>query len=635
MSLRQWGESVVRIRHQAEYELRKYIFERSGAVLETFIDSGATTGKLMPQGLLVRGEGDPGRRCYPLALLMAAAVHQGDASMEALRGRLANAHLSPGENDTHAFLQALDDLRSIPQADFGDKLGAMSFDGVLEALATKDSPCTLMLNTENHSMLVARIGTPEQGRYFFYDPNFGVFEFDRIEHLERAMKRLFSVPELARQYAIEATVNSPFKVIALDGKRIASKQLPSKLKVSAFLGNESLNSGKTVEPWRHHAALRTRALSENARLGRALSDRDASAWAKEIDQVTRRVKATNQLGPEFVPLFATVQAKADDGYAMSFMDIKTQEVREITTKEPLLKRIKAFLDKSIERLAGTNGKPASPIDPTDVSEGSRLSFAFGFQTLITELRNRDHGAEPGMESNLAVAVRLHGYLGYAQLTHGIVLDTLQMANLVRQLVRVERAIAVKAVSAGGQLLTRVAGPGLGQVLGVVNIGFDIYELLNAENHEQSARFGTQLVFDVAALALDGVALVAGGTAGAVAGALSVPLLGIGIGVTAIAGNLGQIMDKAEKVAEFFTRFKTAYSPETFLSQEGFVSIMPEAVVDTATGITTGNKGIDGRGPLGTISASSYAIYEQGERVTFSGSGENKIRGVFNASSAGE
>ncbi|MHC8331082.1 TcdA/TcdB pore-forming domain-containing protein [Pseudomonas sp. LB3P25] len=580
MSLRQWGERVVRIRHQVEYELRKYILERSGAVLETFIESGATTGKLMPQGLLVRGEGDPGRRCYPLALLMAAAIHQGDASVEALRGRLANANLSPGENDSHAFLRALDDLRSIPQADFGNKLGALNFDGVLGALAAKSSPCTLMLNTENHSMLVARIGTPEQGRYFFYDPNFGVFEFDRIESLERGMKRLFSVPELARQYAIEASVNSSFNVIELDGTRIASKRLPSKLNVLAFLGNESLSAGKTVVPWQHHAALRARALSENARLGRALSERDASVWAKEIDLVTARVRAANQLGAEFVPLFSTVQAQADDSTALSFMDIKTSQVHEVTSKEPLLKQIKAFLDNTIKHLAGKNDRPVSPVDPTDVSEGSRLSFAFGFQTLITELRNRDHGAEPGMESNLAVAVRLHGYLGYAQLTHGIVLDTLQMASLVRQLVSVERAIAVKAVSTGGQLLTRVAGPGLGQALGVVNIGFDLYEFLNAENHEQSARFGTQLVFDVAALALDGVALVAGGTAGAVAGALSVPLLGIGIGVTAIAGNLGQIMDKAEKVAELFTRFKMAYSPEAFSSNEGFVSVMPEAVVDT-------------------------------------------------------
>lgn len=67
---------------------------------------------------------------------------------------------------------------------------------------------------------------------------------------------------------------------------------------------------------------------------------------------------------------------------------------------------------------------------------------------------------------------------------------------------------------------------------------------------------------------------------------------------------------------------------------GWTLVTPEAVVDTETGIVTGDKGIQGSGPLGSISASSYAIYEQGERVTFSGSGENKISGVINSASSG-
>ena len=61
---------------------------------------------------------------------------------------------------------------------------------------------------------------------------------------------------------------------------------------------------------------------------------------------------------------------------------------------------------------------------------------------------------------------------------------------------------------------------------------------------------------------------------------------------------------------------------------GFVLSTPEAVVDTKTGVVTGSKGVEGNGPLGAISASSYAIYDQGERVVFSGSGDNKVRGVI-------
>lgn len=62
---------------------------------------------------------------------------------------------------------------------------------------------------------------------------------------------------------------------------------------------------------------------------------------------------------------------------------------------------------------------------------------------------------------------------------------------------------------------------------------------------------------------------------------------------------------------------------------GMTLVTPEAVVNTSTGIITGNKGVRGSGPLGTINASSYAIYEQGERIVFSSSDGNKVRGTLN------
>ncbi|WP_298744466.1 LPS export ABC transporter periplasmic protein LptC [uncultured Brevundimonas sp.] len=63
---------------------------------------------------------------------------------------------------------------------------------------------------------------------------------------------------------------------------------------------------------------------------------------------------------------------------------------------------------------------------------------------------------------------------------------------------------------------------------------------------------------------------------------------------------------------------------------GMTLVTPEAVVDTETGIVTGSRGVQGSGPLGTVTASSYAIHEQGERVVFRGAGDNKVRGTINA-----
>ena len=68
---------------------------------------------------------------------------------------------------------------------------------------------------------------------------------------------------------------------------------------------------------------------------------------------------------------------------------------------------------------------------------------------------------------------------------------------------------------------------------------------------------------------------------------------------------------------------------------GFVLATPEAVVDTSTGVVTGSKGVQGTGPIGTINASSYAIYDQGQRVVFKGSGDTKISGTFTPAGSGE
>lgn len=61
---------------------------------------------------------------------------------------------------------------------------------------------------------------------------------------------------------------------------------------------------------------------------------------------------------------------------------------------------------------------------------------------------------------------------------------------------------------------------------------------------------------------------------------------------------------------------------------GLVLTTPEAVVDTNTGVVSGDKGVQASGPLGTVTASSYVIRDQGRRVTFSGSGDNKVRGTI-------
>jgi len=51
---------------------------------------------------------------------------------------------------------------------------------------------------------------------------------------------------------------------------------------------------------------------------------------------------------------------------------------------------------------------------------------------------------------------------------------------------------------------------------------------------------------------------------------------------------------------------------------GFSFSTPKAVVDTTTGVVSGDSGVQGNGPLGHIVASSYGVYDRGKRIVMKG-----------------
>ncbi|MEG1451981.1 LPS export ABC transporter periplasmic protein LptC [Brevundimonas sp.] len=109
-----------------------------------------------------------------------------------------------------------------------------------------------------------------------------------------------------------------------------------------------------------------------------------------------------------------------------------------------------------------------------------------------------------------------------------------------------------------------------------------------------------------------------------------PLLELNLGgqkITKLTADGGHY-DEAER--------KVVIGPNVRISDgaSGFALQTDEAVIDTKTGIITGDKGVVGNGPLGTINASAYAIYEDGRRIEFKGQGDQKISGTINPSGPG-
>lgn len=572
LSLNQWGQRIAQVNGTAQREYHTQILKRAAQVREQFFQAGAFSARQLPQDLLARTPGDPSRRCYPLTLLMAVALSRGVSAERTLVGRVASASLMPDDADSRVLMQALDELLGVAMTDAGTPLGTNSLEKILQTLEVKTTTSVLLLDTGNHALLLAKVVVGDSSFYRFFDPNFAVYGFDQVQSLKQGIERYLSHgnAELARLYGLSATPS--FNVIELNPSVIADRILPSEVQVGSLLNDGPVASGQTATIWERQAVQRTRSLSENARMGASLAQLDGRYWAREFDEASSRLRSEHELGREFLPLLETVQGSPETGYTLTMVDARNPlDAVKVTTADSRFIKLKKHIRGLLERVAGNN------TGPVEADGGSRLSFAFVIQTLITEMRNREYQAGEGQVPALAVALQVQVYVSYAQLGYGVVSDSVQIINLVRQVAASEQALAIRQSSLSGRLLGR-ASTGVGIGFSVVNIGFDIYGLAVANNQEQRSRLATQLVFDVAALGLDVVALAVGGTVGATAAILSVPLLGVGIGVTAIASNLGQISDKARAVGEHLRKIQDAYGVAAYTRKDGVLRFEPEAVI---------------------------------------------------------
>lgn len=574
LTLKQWGLRVAQIDRVVQRDYHGRILKRAAVVREQFFQAGAVFAKQMPQDLLGQVDGDPSRYCYPLALMMAAAMGEGDAGERSMVGRLSNAVLLPGDAESQLLMIALNELQDVAMSEIGTPHGTLDFADIGRLLEAQSPTRVLLLDSGNHALLVAKVMTADGPVFRFFEPNFALYGFDRLQPLEIGLRRYLNhnSGELAGLYGISAS-EPQFNVVELDIRAINDRVLPSNLQVGHFLRDAPITDAQTVSLWKKQAQGRTRSLSENARLGAGLMQLDSRFWAAEFDDAVGLLRREHQLGREYLPLLESVKAHPDKGYTLQMVDVNTPEnIVRINSQDSRLMALSKHLQRLVKGAAGRQtGQGYS-------EGGSRLSFAFAIQTLISEMRSREYQTGDKAAPALTIALQIQVYASYAQLGYGVANDSLQMANLVRQAVMSEQALRVRQGSMAGGVVAR-ANTGLGVGFSLLNIGFSSYNLAHASNHEQRSRFSTQLAFDLAALGLDVTAMLAGGTVGAAAGFLAVPLLGIGIGVTAIASNLGQIRDKAEAVGEHLRKIQQAYGPRGHTFRDEVLRFEPEAVIE--------------------------------------------------------
>lgn len=556
-TLLQWGRHVARIQKVATLEHRLQVVERSAQVLDGFGHAGV---QMVPQDLLLNGDGEAiGGRCYPLALVMSAALAQGDASSGHLRERFFLAVLDPGQADSQAFLQTLEALRDVPMTDVGTRLGQGNLDQVRATLEIHTGPRTLMLNSDNHSMLVAKTVSGERAAYHFFDPNFGLCKFDHADGLQRALETFFRTEGMARYYAAYGPDARPeFDLIDLHSQKIAGLELADGFTVEHLLKPDPLPGKPALAIRQRLNSAHGRSLVDNSHLGSSLLELDSHWWGQQIAQATVALQDLHDSATPLVPLFDTLEITPEGKYRVSLINpAQPQQPVQVLSDDQRLLRIKNWLSEQFSTLARKPVETAGVLDPTEASSVHTLNAGFTIQALMNVLRGRE-----GDDRTLTTAVRLHAYVNYAQLVHGNVVDVAGLVQLARTALTEERLIARTCAPIVGQALGHAANEGAGAVLGLANVGFDIYQLKTAQTGIETAQFGTQLTFDSASLALTaggvGAGLAGASTAAAVLGGVGVMLGGLAVGVAALAQGFATIAREARQVGQFFSDLEQAY-----------------------------------------------------------------------------
>lgn len=556
-TLQQWGRYVAQIQQVAVLEHRLQIARQMDQVFSQLDVSGVQP---VPQDLLLDGVGESiGGRCYPLALMMAAAFATGGTAFHHLRQRFYLAVLEPLQNDSIVFVQALEELRGTRLSEVGKTLARADLSQVTAALEQHAGTRTLMFNSDNHSMLLAKTVVGEKVLYHFYDPNFGVFEFESAAMLKRALEHFFLKMGMAKYYAAYGgEIRPTFDLIELQGEQVAALSLSAGFEVAKMLKGEPLPGQPAGKLRQRMNSAHGRSLVDNSRLGASLLGLDSHWWGEQIASATATLQDLHASVTPLVPLFETLEVTPEGQYRVSLIDpAQPERVVQVVSDDHRLLRIKNWLSERFSTLARKPPATGAVLDPTEVGSVHTLNAGFAIQALMNALRGRE-----GEGRTLTTAVRLHAYLNYAQLLHGNVVDVVGLVQLVKTALGEEKIIARTCASVVSEALGHAANEGVGAVLGLANVGFDIYQLVTAANDVEKAQYGTQLAFDSASLALTaggvGAAVAGASTAAAVLGGAGVILGGLAVGVAALAQGFAAIARNAQEVGAFFADLQEAH-----------------------------------------------------------------------------
>lgn len=196
---------------------------RAGNRFKQFNVQGNAVYRAAPQALVVgTGEG----RC--LGLVKAMAVALDDGAQNNLVDRLFLFAAEPEAAESVMFKRGVVALNhdALPSR----SMTHVSLDGVCTRMKAMPATGYFELGTENHAMLVGKRISQGQAKYYFYDPNTGLVEFERFSDFEALFKHYFADAKLNAAYQVYGSAKAPqFELNSINVAEQSKARLNSRL----------------------------------------------------------------------------------------------------------------------------------------------------------------------------------------------------------------------------------------------------------------------------------------------------------------------------------------------------------------------------------------------------------------------
>ncbi|WP_025127307.1 TcdA/TcdB pore-forming domain-containing protein [Pseudomonas sp. PH1b] len=591
LSPQQRGALSARISETAQAEYIDKVLRQTAVFSEDFRTAGSVFSQLAPQDFYLSLVGDrSGGRCYPLVRAMAVALASGgEAGVNSLVQKLFLASADPQAGSSTLLKNSLIRLHSnVDAVQASTEVGQLKLSDVVARLAASKGTAMYALNTQNHSMMVGSTSTAEGQRYYFYDPNVGIFAFDSTQGLSQAMQQHLVKRNLATHYGSFGSQSAPaFNLIEIDTGKMAEVPVGNGLNVADLSRPEEL-AGVIGQRRQVEQALDARQrVSEDLRLGAALTTFDAEQWGARFEAASTRLARENQLGSQWIPIIATTERTPEGRYQVQFINRDQPERTQLlTTHDGTFFEFRRFVDEHMrvfnQHFTLEHGQIRPRAGVSEASGVDGLNAGFAVQTLIQWFadKNRKDAGQGTQSPDLATALKIHSYLGLVQIGHGTVQDVANVTKLVQTALRGEAMAAETSLKDFASTLGHTVNEGAGLLFGGAMVGLDAYELAHAENDVQKAVFGTQLAFDsasfVSGAAGIGAGLIGASTTAAVLGGAGVILGGLAVGFTALAQAFGAVAEDAKAVGRYFDTLDKAYQGNGYRYDEKQQVLVPLA-----------------------------------------------------------